>query len=47
MDDLLEGRITAQAAVEAYGVVTTNGTLDREATARERDSRKPAYTSTA
>jgi hypothetical protein len=47
MDDVLEGRITAQAAREAYGVVTTNGTLDREATARERDSRRHAYTPSA
>ena len=44
MDDLLEGRISEEAAFQAYGVVTANGTLDEEATARERESRRPAYT---
>jgi N-methylhydantoinase B len=44
MDDLVEGRISGEAALAVYGVVTTNGTLDSEATARERESRRPAYT---
>jgi N-methylhydantoinase B len=44
MDDLLEGRISEQAARTVYGVVTANGTLDERATARERESRNPAYT---
>jgi N-methylhydantoinase B len=47
MDDLLEGRITEQAARETYGVVTANAALDHEATARERASRKPAFTPSA
>jgi N-methylhydantoinase B len=47
MDDLLEGRITEEAASSVYGVVTANGTLDTEATARERERRRPAYTPSA
>jgi N-methylhydantoinase B len=47
VDDVLEGRITQQVALEVYGVVTANGTLDEEATARARESRKPAYTPSA
>jgi N-methylhydantoinase B/oxoprolinase/acetone carboxylase alpha subunit len=47
MDDLLEGRITEEAASSVYGVVTANGTLDAEATAREREGRRPAYTPSA
>ena len=43
MDDLLEGRISQHVALEAYGVVTANGALDQDATARERESRKVAY----
>jgi N-methylhydantoinase B len=43
MDDLLEGRISETAAFEHYGVVTANGTLDADATARERESRRPTY----
>jgi N-methylhydantoinase B len=44
IDDLMEGRITEQAALADYGVVTANGTLDPDATARERASRKRVYT---
>jgi N-methylhydantoinase B len=47
MDDLLEGRITEEAALSVYGVVTANGTLDVDATARERESRRSAYTPSA
>jgi hypothetical protein len=44
VDDLLEGRISEHAALAVYGVVTANGTLDEQATALERESRRPAYT---
>jgi N-methylhydantoinase B len=47
IEDLLEGRITERAAFETYGVVTENGTLDDDATARERENRKPATTPSA
>jgi N-methylhydantoinase B len=47
IDDLLEGRISEEAAFAAYGVVTENGTLDSDATARERENRRPAYTPSA
>ncbi|MBS1845034.1 MAG: hydantoinase B/oxoprolinase family protein, partial [Actinobacteria bacterium] len=36
LEDLLEGRISATAARELYGVVATDGVLDEEATAAER-----------
>lgn len=42
MNDLLEGRISARAAGESYGVVLVDGTLDEEATARERGRRRSA-----
>jgi N-methylhydantoinase B len=44
LEDLLEGRISERAAFELYGVATTNGTLDADATAQERERRQPAYT---
>jgi N-methylhydantoinase B len=47
IDDLLEGRVSEEQVLDVYGVVTTNGTLDTEATARERESREPAYTPSA
>ena len=44
-DDLLENRISESAALEFYGVVMANGTLDADATERERASRQSARTS--
>jgi N-methylhydantoinase B len=44
IEDLLEGRISPEAALEVYGVVTANGTLDADATERERERREPAHT---
>jgi len=42
LDDVLEGRVSAAAALTAYGVVLANGGLDADATARERERRRPA-----
>jgi N-methylhydantoinase B len=41
-EDLLDGRITAQAAFDAYGVVINDGVLDEAATAVERERRRRA-----
>jgi len=41
MDDLREGRISAAAAVEVYGVVIVDDVIDADATRRERETRTP------
>jgi N-methylhydantoinase B len=42
LDDLLEGRISASAAHDLYGIVVVGGALDGDATAEERERRKAA-----
>lgn len=42
MEDLLDGRISAAAAMASYGVVQEDGVADLEATNRERERRRTA-----
>lgn len=42
LEDLLEGRISAAATQELYGVIVRNGVLDQDATSAERQQRESA-----
>jgi N-methylhydantoinase B len=42
VEDVRDGKISAEAAAAEYGVVVEDGALDREATARRRSSRRAA-----
>ncbi|KAA0109032.1 hydantoinase B/oxoprolinase family protein [Mycolicibacterium sp. P9-22] len=41
-DDLIDGRISEQAALDAYGVIVDGGVVDESATHAERDRRRQA-----
>lgn len=47
VEDLLEGRISPEAAEQLYGVVVVDGALDEDATERERSARQGVYASGA